>query len=758
MKKIILLAAFTLLAVLTTYSQSFQTRTWVSEEGYLIAQVRETSGVRTPTTLDQFTDMIFQIYWPTSLGDVNLGNIICYSYPVDKQGSRVTVGSYYLQDFGHTGLIIFFPNNWTQNVWETILTMPVTFTGPGTGDFFLADNDFYSECTIGINYNGPGNTEWFTMTPNGFADDYRFPTVIYDYLWTGEVSTDWNNVNNWTIDKCDLLPPYNHPAVAPTSTTTCFIPSGKTNYPSGSAWTLAGVCGYLRVASGAYVSVPATRNLTIQNDLAMSHLAGSPGYLEINPDATVDVNGNIYLSGPSQIRVKADGTGVGSFINDGSIAHGATGSADVETYLTNAGGVGSYYMHQVGPTVNNPAYQSANGHPGVYLGQFDIVTLGTYAYRYLEGSNSWENIYPVQTPVPLTQGLILSTIDNTNHHLTMTGQLNTGNINTPFNLGHSGANVDLISNPYPSAIDFDLFQADNNTVVNTTFWIWNPANGSGNYETYTIGSGGLNSGEIQVGQSFFVGTNTSAPVQFQNDQRIHSTQPFVKDYYANQLRISMNGFDYGDAAFIHFKENATPGHDYTMDADKWFSIFDEATQVWTISSDMSALTMNAMPMLAEEPVSIPMNVKGGFEGEYTLTASQIESFPAGTQIFLEDLKTGGEWINLVQNPVYTFTGSPADDQARFVLHFFGPTGIADDLTSSDVQIYSSKQFAYVINNSGKQLKEYVVFDMSGRPVTSGTLSQSTVNRLYVSDITGYYVVKVTSASGEYYSGKVFIGR
>ena len=72
-------------------------------------------------------------------------------------------------------------------------------------------------------------------------------------------------------------------------------------------------------------------------------------------------------------------------------------------------------------------------------------------------------------------------------------------------------------------------------------------------------------------------------------------------------------------------------------------------------------------------VSVQMDFKCGEDGQYTITASQVESFEMGTEIWLEDLQTGSEWQNLVENPEYTFSATPDDPQDRFIIHFFGLT-------------------------------------------------------------------------------------
>ncbi len=121
-----------------------------------------------------------------------------------------------------------------------------------------------------------------------------------------------------------------------------------------------------------------------------------------------------------------------------------------------------------------------------------------------------------------------------------------------------------------------------------------------------------------------------------------------------------------------------------------------------------------------------MSFKCGADADYTIEAANIESFEPGTEIWLEDQKVGGDWYNLVQNPVYEFSGSPSDIQERFIIHFFGPTGIDDNPVAEvkSIQIYGWAHDAYIVNRGTETVKEYIAYDMMGRELHRGTLPNS----------------------------------
>lgn len=149
-----------------------------------------------------------------------------------------------------------------------------------------------------------------------------------------------------------------------------------------------------------------------------------------------------------------------------------------------------------------------------------------------------------------------------------------------------------------------------------------------------------------------------------------------------------------------------------------------------------------------------MYFKCGAETSYTIKAINMESFEEGTEIWLED---NGQWYSLNENPEYTFNCVPGEYTNRFILHFMGPTGL-DDLTKDDgnVKIYSWQQDAYIMNRGSETMDEYIAYDMMGRELHRGTLANSTINKVKIDDVTGYYIIKVITKEGGVYTGKVYI--
>ncbi len=746
---------------LNLIGQTFEIRITESEEGYMAVQMRETSGTGTPSTTIPINDISFEIRWLTSEStDVDL---ICSNNDynlVDGLGAMQTSGSYNFRVFQAMNTPFYPPNDWTQNQWETLATFKST-SGSGTADFEISPNGFGG---YDLNWNQGDPPVDYLPTINGSLSNYDIPTLIYTYVWTGAAGgppsqhngTKWENTANWE-GTCsgDSPPDGSYPYYGQTGSY-LLIPSGLTNYPErttgGDAWGWA--CNKMLIENGAHVTVP-----------DLSGNTTSPARLDITDDIIVKgklylpalgyatVGGSTEIDNAEGIEVQASSSGVGSFIDNGTITYGSSGTGKAQTYLSNGAGAGSFYMHLVGPTLDDENYTGSG--TGAFLGAFNVANGSTYAYTYDQGTGDWDNINSTTYEVHTADGIGLSTTDATAYTMSMSGEFITGNVT--HSVGHGGTNNELISNPYPSAIDFDAFATDasNSGVIANKNWLWDPS--SGNYLARSGGSGGQQ--YIQVGQAFFVETTAAGSVTFKNSFRTHSDAAF-RDVNPNELTMKVSGGEYGfkDELVIRFVEDATSGYDPAIDAYKISSMYEDATQIESIAEDGSELSINFLPVagLSGDMVSVPVHFQCGYSGEYTFDFEGIETFEDQNEIWLEDKKDNNNWIYLNNNPHYTFTAVPYEPHDRFILHFFGPTGIDENSVDNPVDIYSYRQYVYIKKNEPNEvIKKVSVYNINGEELFSKRVPDQPVNKLWVSEQVGYYLVRVITDKNSY-TGKVFI--
>jgi hypothetical protein len=235
----------------------------------------------------------------------------------------------------------------------------------------------------------------------------------------------------------------------------------------------------------------------------------------------------------------------------------------------------------------------------------------------------------------------------------------------------------------------------------------------------------------------------------------------------NVLTVTITGGEYGyaDELYIYFIEGATPGYDVEMESIKWYSIYPDATMIWSIATDDTELAINAMPLhcLFNGLTSIPIHFQCGYDNQYTLTFSSMDSFEYPTEFWLEDLCTEADWFSVSRDSdTYTFSGCVGDSSInRFVMHFMDPTGIEinpfDIQPENEIRIRASANYAIIETEHPELIRGVEIFDLVGNEIYTGHPDIQNLNKIYVSSQHGYYFVKVITKN-HIFTKKIFIGQ
>jgi hypothetical protein len=537
--------------------------------------------------------------------------------------------------------------------------------------------------------------------------------------WKGGGTTDWNTASNWTIGVPDCS---NRGAV---------IPAGTTPYPVIS--TTGNQTAHLNIENGATLTIDAGKDLK--------------------------VCGCTKICGTDALYLKSDAAnGNASFVTTEAYAIdwcSNTGTAKVDLYLSACyqGGVGqNHCWHYISPPVQ-----------GALSGVFEGDVLRTYD----ETSGLYsDNITSVTQPLGVMQGYLW--YNAANQTRTFHGRLNDGTVTksltrtliTPPN-GYNGWN--LVGNPYPSEIDITapgtLLDWTN---VDKAVYYFDQA--AGNYKLYNITTGaGTGSPKIPSMQGFFVHVTQpqlSGILKFTDDNRTTTgTVNFYKDLPNDLLWLKVDGKNgLNDEVVIYFQSDLSGGFDQDIDCHK-LTGSNEAPQLAAISTDSKKLTIDALPFAGKNtivPLEFYVTLDG--TGNYTITASKLESFRSGTTITLLDKKTNTNQV-LTENPVYNFSYTEGENAARFELHFYNPFfGIDDTQSLQQVVIYSNENNIYVKDLTGKNIQgQLIVYNLLGQKVTTMPLDGGTLNKLNMNLEQGYYLVEVISNDHAYH-GKVYLTR
>ena len=486
--------------------------------------------------------------------------------------------------------------------------------------------------------------------------------------------------------------------------------------------------------------------------------------------------GEITSDSPEKLHIKSSATGSGSLIytnlNDEPFA-------TVEVWTGEPG-----QWHLISPPTTNTVADdfSIDGDQWTFLQWYDETVEFTYPPAPNQ-ENGWTLIVSKDFPINVGQGYAyLQTPESKSAEtakVTFAGQLKSNDVSYG-TLPPAGLNLlsyngppynqygwNLIGNPYSASVQEDIGSDLYNDNMEDAFWIWE----GGTYNNYIVWRmDGLDeTGEhpwiIPIGQAFFVhttGTGGDGPDLIgPADKRTHNWEtPIYKksheesDEIFSFINIYATNNGAKDKIAIELANKDLSSEYQRESISKFFGPV-TSPQLFTLEAgrQISILAFNT----PENERVIDMSYIPGAEGNQEFFAEL--TFPEGAEVYLEDLKLD-IMHDLVENPVYQFTGSKNDDPDRFRIHFsYAPDGIDDPAVGVNdfVNIYAWDKAVYIVNsdNINNQMFHVYIYDLYGRQIYTEKMLLSKLTRIPVSVNNKYLVVKVAKG-GKVYTEKVFI--
>lgn len=214
-----------------------------------------------------------------------------------------------------------------------------------------------------------------------------------------------------------------------------------------------------------------------------------------------------------------------------------------------------------------------------------------------------------------------------------------------------------------------------------------------------------------------------------------------------RLQLSCDANSYSDEALVIFN-NSDPDEG----AAKFYSMYATAPQLWSVKNG-DEYSINFMGDL-DSAIIVPINIRAGATGNYTITASQVESFGNNFEVSLED-RISGIFINLGLEPAYTFhVNQSATITDQFYLHFVDITSAPGKEITSVPEKEASQLFdmysvdgAVVITSLQQQCGKIAVFDIGGRKIATGKVDSGSNTQINMRGNIGVYIVSVLSSKG-----------
>jgi len=424
------------------------------------------------------------------------------------------------------------------------------------------------------------------------------------------------------------------------------------------------------------------------------------------------------------LTIKSDETGDASLIDFGTVAF-TSGETKVERYLTN----GTWHL------ISAPV-------AGIVAGQFP----GDFLQRHTESTNLWTDINSLTYELVVAKGYALWSMETEPSTEVFAGTTNTGS--QQFTFTKSGLGYNLVGNPYPSAIDWDMVTIPANLYGH--FQLWNPT--VGDYVYYIKGGGDANttSKYIPSGQGFFVQATGSGTLDFGNTVRSHGTQLFYKDETDQcMLVLKVTGNELTTQTAIRFIEGATPQIDRLYDVQKIISGTPEIPNLYSYAENQK-MAINTLPSFKDHE-TIPLAFDAGMDGIYTIQASELASIPEDVPVFLEDTKSN-YLQDLRINPSYSFDYTLGVVR-EFKIHFKDVTGIESPETLN-ILCWLSDNILHVNFDDDDFGKAAIsVYSITGQQILSRQTSLAN-NNIAFNGSQSVYLVYITTNEGNY-STKVF---
>ena len=312
----------------------------------------------------------------------------------------------------------------------------------------------------------------------------------------------------------------------------------------------------------------------------------------------------------------------------------------------------------------------------------------------------------------------------------------------------------LIGNPYPSAINADLFINVNKGIMDGTIYLWTHNTAinksvytSDDYAVYNLLGGvgtsaatnsGVNNskpdGKIASGQSFFVTSiNGGGTAVFNNTMRVVG-QNFnffkvssTKKSKSNEIekhRIWLNLLN-SEGAFkqilIGYATGATNDFDSSFDGESFDG--NQYLDFYSINQDKN-LVIQGRTLPFDKADEIKLGFTSRIAGNFIIKIDQTDGLLANQTVLMED-KLNNKIVDLRAGS-YAFSTAIGTFDNRFVLRFIDKTLTTYEIEKDKVSVFvSSKNKELRINSTKEFIEEITIYNLEGRKI----YQKSNINNL-----------------------------
>ena len=553
------------------------------------------------------------------------------------------------------------------------------------------DHEIGTELNVSSDYTITYNTSSTNLNA-GVLDYY---TIKYKFIGTDK---DWNIIPNWQL-VCEGWTD----------------PQSATDLPSSNPKRIDDiiVAEDLDAASDYIV-----KDVVILEDITLT----------IAPTGSLEIIGDIANDDENALIVDSDDNGTGSLIhNDDNVV------AKVNCYIDNSSVTRDWSSdwHFISSPMANHTIENF-----IPAGEnYDFYSWSEFnsSWYNQKKDNSMTNEFYTDNGTEFIEGRGYLVAYENEGYKKFSGVLNNDEVTYHLSSSYGGefvvekyAGFNLVGNPYPSYIDWELEGWTRDNLQLQTVWIYD--DDVNNYMTYTLGGVGTNGGSQYIApcQGFFIKALTEGDFIMTNDIRTNSKSAFRKnDDKENIFKVRVNGASGQDEIAVVIDDND--------DVFKMFSMNEKAPSLYIDKEEESYSVV-----YIDEEKTLPLSFASESMSMFTISLSEAGN--DFTEIYLEDRLTG-EKVNLLTDS-YSFLHSKSNTKERFVLTM-----------AHSSQLTTHSQFAYISNG------ELIITGISGDATINiyDIMGRDAINRLRTNDaeyrirtegfVSGVYIIQKIDDKG-----------
>ncbi|MCL7752219.1 T9SS type A sorting domain-containing protein [Polaribacter sp. Z022] len=502
------------------------------------------------------------------------------------------------------------------------------------------------------------------------------------------------------------------------------------------------------------------------------------------------VAGDLQVNSSASITVQSGGTLEVSYdiINNGTINVEESGSL-VLREKKDLGGSGVYNVERLTPTYGGNDFYSYWSSP-VISGDSNIASVFPDAeliYHFNASANNSDWAFHGTSDFEQGIGYAIQNEGTGGQLRTFSGAVNSGditvNIYNTSNLEGEGSDGNewstegdnLVGNPYPAAIDWDLVVTDpDNPGLSGEIYFWNQQNaeiGENNVDEYVVynitGSSVASTttnGKIGTGQGFFIKTLSASTITFKtthqvaaNNSTFYKSNNIAKtDKTINRSWFTFNHKKKTNTLLVGFVDGATNSFDRLYDAP--FDVSQKSMGFYTLVNGDKKATIQGLPTLESDEVKVNVGFVIDEIGEYSI-GIQSEFINEEYNIFLRD-KEQNITSDLRQGSYKFNVDTIGENNDRFEIVYTKQNTLSNEtfiesLNSSLLNVYVNnvKELIVKYSNDNNSVKDISLYNIQGRKMNT-FMNNQTIDVSKIS--TGVYIISVKLQDNNTLTKKVLI--